>query len=301
MQQLQKGAYPVLPTPFDEAGQIDEPGFRRVLDFAMSSGAQGVVFPGVASEYDVLTVDERLRLIRTVGDQVKNGVAFIVGASATSPEDSIRLAEAGYEKGASATMIMPPAGDGHSTGPIVEFFSAVSDAVPIPIMLQNAPLPAGPNLSLPRIVEVLNACPGVRYVKEETAPYGQRIEAISRQANASLLGVFGGAGGRYVIDELNRGSIGTMPACELVEVHSRLVQAHCDDDLEEARRLFEAILPILNMQSVYRWSLTKEILKRRGLINSTFVRAAGPTLDDKDKGEVHVLLKRIENLIGKLP
>lgn len=298
---FEKGAYPVLPTPFRNDGEIDDQGFRAVLSYALASSAQGVVFPGFASECDQLDLNERVALIQEVGSIASETSTFIVGASANSADDTINLAIAGWESGAAATMIMAPRDASHTAKTLVDYFSAICEAVPIPIILQNAPTPTGANLSVDMILDVVRSCPCIAYVKEEAPPYGQRVQAIRQHANGALLGVFGGAGGRYIVDELNRGSIGTMPACELIEVHSRLVKAHTDGKIDEARDLFEMMLPILNMQAVFRWSLTKEILKHRGLIQSTFVRAPGPRLDDEDKAELYVLLRRMESQIGKLP
>ena len=86
-------------------------------------------------------------------------------------------------------------------------------------MLQNAPAPMGIGLSLEKVAELARAVDGIRYVKEEAPPSGQRITQLTELAGDSLLAVFGGAGARYVIDELTRGAKGTMPACEITELH----------------------------------------------------------------------------------
>jgi 4-hydroxy-tetrahydrodipicolinate synthase len=64
-----------------------------------------------------------------------------------------------------------------------------------------------------------------------------------------------------------------------------------------ARDLFERTLPLLNMQAVFRWRLTKAVLERRGVIDSTFVRAAGPELDRYDRLELDALLARLADLL----
>ena len=89
------GVLPVLPTIFKASGAIDEVGTRRVVEYIIASGAQGIVFPGLASEYDMLTRDERLHMTRLVGDWIGERVPFIVGASAVKTEDAIAFAAAG--------------------------------------------------------------------------------------------------------------------------------------------------------------------------------------------------------------
>ena len=110
----------------------------------------------------------------------------------------------------------------------------------------------------------------------------------------ALAGVFGGAGGRYITDELARGACGTMPACELTDLHVRQFAAHRAGDAAEVRRLFTRMLPLLNFQAVFRMAMTKEVLRRRGVITSTHVRAAGPTLDAGDLRELDALLDELQ-------
>ena len=153
-------------------------------------------------------------------------------------------------------------------------------------MLQNAPAPMGPALSVERVAAILNAVPEIHYVKEENMPSGQRLSQLLEIAPQSLLGVFGGAGGRFIIDELGRGALGTVPAVEFTELHVALVNAHRENREDEARKIFTALLPLLNIQSIYRWNMTKFVLNRRGLIKNTYVRAANIPLDEFDKKDI---------------
>ena len=290
-----RGTFPVLPTPFTPAGAVDRMGLRRVTEFALSRGVDGVVFPGLASEYDQLDHDERLELTELVGEVVGSRAKFVVGASAETAELSIEYAEAGTAAGACCAMVAARRTDG-----VVPFFASLAAAVDVPLMLQNAPAPMGAGLPVAQIIEVLEAVPEVAYVKEETLPCGQRIEQILAGAPQSLLGVFGGAGGRYIIDELSRGSAGTLPAVELVELHVELMNAFRRGNRENARRLFQLMLPILNMQAVYRCSLTKQVLMLRKVIDCAHVRAPGPAMDDVDVRELKVFWEVVEPWAGSL-
>ena len=140
---------------------------------------------------------------------------------------------------------------------------------------------------------------GVVYVKEETQPCGQRISQILKRA-PGVSGVFGGAGGRYIIDELTRGAVGTMPACELAETHVALMAAHRAGDDALARTLYERMLPILMMQAVFRWRLTKAVLVERGWIDNALTRSPGVDLDDHDHAEMRRWLDRVSDLLEPL-
>jgi dihydrodipicolinate synthase/N-acetylneuraminate lyase len=291
------GVLPILPTIFTGSGAIDEAGTRRVVEYIIASGARGIVFPGLASEYETLSRDERLHMTRVIGEWISARVPFVVGASAAATDDAVAFAVAGAEAGAAAAMILTPEVFADDLAKMSDFYRAVHAGSGIDIMLQNAPAPMGIGLSLEKVAELARAVDGIRYVKEEAPPSGQRITRLTELAGESLLAVFGGAGARYVIDELSRGAKGTMPACEITELHVGMVDRFQRRDEDGARELFERTLPLLNMQAIFRWRLTKAVLQRRGLIESTFVRAPGPELDRYDRLELDALLARLADLV----
>lgn len=297
MAELQ-GVFPILPTIFHADGSVDEAGMANVFEYILGAGAAGVVFPGLASEYDMLTPEERLHLTARLGEWNRGRVPLIVGASAKTVEEAIAFARAGGEAGAQAAMVLTPhrhAGDAEA---MAAFFERLHAESGVAVMLQNAPPPMGVGLGVEDVVALAARVPGIEYVKEETMPSGHRITALSEQAGRSQVrAVFGGAGARYVLDELGRGAVGTMPACEITEVHVAMLAAWAAGDHAMARELFERTLPLLSMQAVFRWRLTKAVLLRRGLIGSDKVRAPGPALDAFDQRELDILLDRIADLL----
>lgn len=132
-------------------------------------------------------------------------------------------------------------------------------------------------------------------------PSGQRTSRILQANVASLQGVFGGDGGRAVLNELRRGAAGTMPAVDLTELHVRLLQLFRAGQEAEAYALFERMLPILNMQRVFRWALTKKVLQWRGIIESDFIRVPGaPHLDETDEAELRYLFEQVKPNLSPL-
>ena len=77
-----RGVFPVLATPFNADFSPDERGLRAIARYAIEAGADGIVYPGVASEYDTLTMDERVHLVDVVAAVARDRVPLIVGASA---------------------------------------------------------------------------------------------------------------------------------------------------------------------------------------------------------------------------
>jgi 4-hydroxy-tetrahydrodipicolinate synthase len=290
------GVWPVLATPFQPDGTPDEAGLRAIVRYALVAGVDGVVYPGVASEYESLAPEERARLVDVAADAVGTHGALVVGGSAPDRATTLAVMRQAHRVGASAVMIMAPK-DRTRTPDIVEFFDAVAAAADVPIMLQNAPPPAGSGLPVDVVLEVVRAVPAIAYVKEEAMPSGARISRLIAGAPATLRGVLGGAGGRYITDEVARGAIGTMPAVELAELHVALFAAHRAGDRATVRRWFNRMLPVLNLQAVFRWSLTKEVLRRRGIIEHAGKRAAGPELDAGDHRELGECLAELADVL----
>jgi len=299
------GVCPVLVTPFDALGAPDERSLARVVDYALECGADAVVFPGVASEVEQLTADERDALVALVARTVAGRVPLIVGASAKDLATSIRQVQLASAVGAAAAMVMAPAGLANDAEALRAHYRELGAAASVPIMLQNAPPPAGAGFDMATIAPVVAAVAAIRYVKEEAMPCGQRITALLERPELAAAthfgGVLGGAGARYLLDELARGAIGTMPACELTDVHVALVQAWRAGDRKRARVLYNRSLPLLNFQAVFRWAMTKEVLRRRGVIDCAHVRAPGPRLDAQDRIELGIMLDEIADLLVAFP
>jgi 4-hydroxy-tetrahydrodipicolinate synthase len=284
------GVFPVLPTPFAPDGAPDVAAFLRLADFAIEAGVDGVVFPGMASEVETMSAAERGALVAALGAHLGGRVPFIVGASHADPAESAARAREGQAAGAVAAMIMAPPHAGQDIAKHVAFYAAVAAAAPgIAIMLQNAPAPNGAGLSPEAVAAVTAQVPAIRTVKEETLPCGQHVTRILAAAT-TLDGVMGGAGARFILDELARGACGTMPALELADAHVALWRAWQRGDRAEARRIYTLTLPLLAFQMTFRVRATKEVLKRRGLLTHTGARAAGPKLDAGDMAEIGELL-----------
>ncbi len=294
-----RGVYPVLSTPFRDNGEYDEAGLGRLVRYTAKAGAHGAVYPAIASEFATLSASERRKLVQVVLDlaSVEN-LPIIVGISAENPSLSAQYAAQAGAGGAAALMLMAPRSAGYDVSAIADFFLASTDgADSLPIIMQNAPPPLGSSLPVDTVLATLEAVPAIRYVKEENVPCGQRISALINSGHPHLLGVMGGAGGRFVLDEYARGACGSMPACEIVEAHVAIWNAVQAGNAALARATFNRILPLLNMGGVFRQSAVKHVLRHRGLIESAYFRDTNPPLDRYDVLELDAIIADLEDLM----
>ena len=291
------GIVPILPSVFHADGSVDREGFARVVRYVLAAGAHGVAFPALASEFYALSDDERVALTEVVVHEVGGAVPVVGTATAASPQAALDLAKRVAAIGVDALMVMPPYVVRDPASAVVSLFERIAAAVDVPLVIQNAPPPLGSAFGTEVVKGLLRRVPAVRYVKEENTPGGQRITQLLSDPPPSLAGVFGGAGGRYIMDELNRGAIGAMPACELTEVHVRIYERYRAGDAVGARALYDRTLPLLTFQTVFRMDMTKEVLRRRGLVGAAHVRVGAVPLDAGDHAELDALLAGAADLL----
>lgn len=285
------GILPVIPTLFDDENQIAPTSIKKVVRFALDSGAHGIVFPGVASEYNFLNSEERSTLITAVAQETAGAVPILGGASAGTVDQVLQAIEQLQSHGIDHVMIMAPNQLGSDTNAHLQFFKSIaSQSTGIEIVLQNAPAPVGAGLTAHALAEIVTAVPAISYVKEETLPSGPTITHLLRTKVDHVKGVLGGGGARYLIDELSRGAIGALPAVELTDLHVRLFDAFTNEDFEAARSLYRASLPLLACQMIYRMRLTKYVLMRRGISTELDVRAPLPELDEFARQDIDSML-----------
>ena len=286
-----QGIFPVIPTLFTARNELDLAGQRRVIRFALDAGAHGLVFPGVASEYSHLSLPEREQLLALVAAETAGKVPLVGGASAPTANDVIAAGTIAMKHGIRHLMIMAPVGLGADVAAHRTFFQQVAAGLPgAEIILQNAPTPTGAGLDAKAIIEIAASVPAITYIKEETLPSGPAITALRAAAIPNVQGVFGGGGARYIIDELDRGACGAMPAVELTDLHVALWSAYASGNRAQARRLYRLSLPLLVAQAIYRMRLTKLVLAQRGIADARHVRASLPEMDAFTERDVATML-----------
>ena len=287
-----RGVYPILVTPFDERGRIDDESLRNLIEFNLAAGVHGL---GVAlgSEIFKLSEAERDAVITVVVEQVRGRVPVVINSGAPGTDLAVFYSTRAQELGADALMIMPPAFMPAGPDEVLEYFKAISDAVTIPIFLQDtnsAPIGAG----LAR--RLAEACEWVRYIKVESLPVTSKVASMHEAAGDALT-VFGGAGGSYFIEEMRRGSVGTMPFCTQPEAFVAVWDAFQAGDEATARATFDRIIQPINRLTGQGaglfYHVHKELLRRRGVIRYAKVRSPAPAVDALTQRELEQVIDEL--------
>lgn len=175
---------------------------------------------------------------------------------------------------------------------LVRYFREVAAAAPIPIVLQDFPEINGVAMSVPDMLQILEAAPGVVAIKLEQRPTGRRTAQVRQESKVPILG---GLGGAFLFEELEAGSNGTMTGFPFPKVLVDLCRAWQAGDAEGAFEIYRRYLPAMVADGTPGLGLAfrKEVLVRRGLISCALVRQPGPALSEAERAGVARLLKRL--------
>ena len=291
-----RGVFTIPCTPFTETGDLDEASLRREVRFCLACGCHGLVAPVNASEFYTLTDDERKRVVEIVAEENAGRVPFVAGCSAVSAHHAIMHVRHAQTVGADAIMTMPPVIRKASGQEIYDYYAAIAGATDLPVIVQDFIPPIGTPMPVDLMARMVREIPNVRYLKEETAQGTHVLSRLVELCGDQVDGIMGGQGGRHLFNEVSRGACGTMPACHMTDLHVDAWDRLERGQAEEARALFNQMLPMLNFEAMYAVSAYKEVLRRRGVIATSYCRGGTVPLDEHDHRELDVIFRDLEPL-----
>ncbi|MCZ2077677.1 MAG: dihydrodipicolinate synthase family protein [Bryobacterales bacterium] len=272
------GITPVMCTTFREDHSIDEESLRRQIDFAISAGAAAVCGPGFASEFYKLNDGERYRFAEVLVQHTRGRVPVIVATSAGSTRTTIEFSRFAEELGADCLMVTPPRTSALPANALIGYYSAVCEAVHIPLMLQDADF-TGAGLPAKVFLDLAGKYPNFRFAKLEVVLPGAKCAEIVNKS-AGRVGVIYGLGGIAMMDGFAHGATAMMPGAAALEAYVRIYNLYKQGQQEQAKALFYRLVPYLTFALQHlelAISIEKQVLMRRGVISSDRMRP--PTLE----------------------
>jgi 2-keto-3-deoxy-L-arabinonate dehydratase len=273
------GLVPILATPFTDDGRLDTASLRRLVEFQLDCGVDGIATFGMASEGFALTAVERTEVLDVLRPLVDGRIPIVAGVNGTSTATASEQAEAAVAGGATALMVLPPFLVKPSAAQLVDFYGEVASGSGVEVMVQDAPAATGVSMPVALIRE-LSKLEGVTSVKVEAAPTPPKVAEVV-DAVGTDFAVLGGQNAFFVLEEYARGAIGTMPACEFADVLAGVLRDWHEGRREAAHARFTRLLPLIRygMQGPLAWAVHKTVLVRRGIIASSRVRSPASPLD----------------------
>ena len=290
------GIFPILNTTFHDDGSLDFASQSRLVDYLLESGAHGFGLFGNASEGYALSDRERQDLLTAIARQVNGRVPLVVSTGATGTDLAVRASQTAQDQGAAALMILPPYFLKPGADGLMFYYEAISKAVTIPIMVQDAPLMSQVPMPAGLLVRMAREIEHVSLVKVEAPPTSAKFTQILESKPPVTL--FGGLNGNFFVEEYDRGSRGVMPGSDMIPEFVRLWNLLESGQREEAWRLFVHLLPLIRfeLQPGLGVSAMKHNLVARGIIAGARVRHPTSELDAAGLKELAFLREWISKL-----
>lgn len=261
-----RGVYPVVPTTFTEAGELDLESQKRCVDFMIDAGSNGLCILANFSEQFVLGDDERELLTRTILEHVAGRVPVIVTTTHYGTRVCIERSKRAQAMGAAMVMVMPPyhgATIRASEAAIQSFYAALSDAIDIPIMIQDAPV-SGTPLSAPFLARLATEIEHVAYFKIETAGAASKLRELIRLGGDAIEGPWDGEEAITLLPDLDAGANGSMTGGGYPDGIRRIVDAYFAGRREDAVAEYTRWLPLINYENRQCGLLAAKSLMREG-------------------------------------
>ena len=259
-----EGIWTPIPTPLTKQGRVDEATTRKLVDFHIEAGIDGLLPLGTSGEFALLSRKERNILVETVVDQVARRVPVVAGVSDSSIENAVQLSTDAKKAGADAVIATPPyyfttTDEGH-----YHHFKTISEAIDLPLLIYN----------IPEWTHSFVTPETVQRLAEEKLVVGMKYTEYNflnllrfLKTSGTKIAIFAGSDA-MAYSNLEFGGSGAIIGSANVapKIASKIFDDYKKGDLEGARESQEKLLPIIMALSVGKYpAALKEALSLIGM------------------------------------
>ncbi|WP_353153362.1 4-hydroxy-tetrahydrodipicolinate synthase [Herminiimonas fonticola] len=172
-----QGSIVAIVTPMHADGSLDLPGLRKLIDWHIAEGTDGIVIVGTTGESPTVSVDEHCELIRVAVEHTAKRIPIIAGTGGNSTSEAIELTQFAKDVGADASLLVVPYYNRPTQEGMYQHFKKIVEAVDLPAILYNVPGRTVADMSNETILR-LAQIPGVIGVKDATGNISRGIELM---------------------------------------------------------------------------------------------------------------------------
>lgn len=295
-----RGVFPVVPTTFTETGELDLTSQKRCVDFMIDAGSDGLCILANYSEQFALADDERETLTREILDHVDGRVPVIVTTTHYSARICAARSRRAQEQGAAMVMVMPPyhgATIRVAEAGVEAFLRTLSDAIDIPIMVQDAPV-SGTPLSAPFLARLAREVANVAYFKIEVPGTAAKLRELVRLGGAAVEGPWDGEEGITLGADLDAGATGTMTGGGYPDAFRAILDDWFAGRRAEALAEYARWLPLINHENRQCGLLAaKALMREGGVIACDAPRAPFPPLAPEARAGLLDIARGLDPLV----
>ena len=264
-----QGSIVAIVTPMHADGSLDLPGLKKLIDWHIGEGTNGIVIVGTTGESPTVTVDEHCELIRVAVEHTARRIPIIAGTGGNSTVEAIELTRFAKEVGADASLQVVPYYNRPTQEGMYRHFRKIAEAVDLPVILYNVPGRTVADMSNETMLRLAQV-PGIVGVKEATGNIGRDTDLL-RLAPPSFA-VYSGDDPTAMALMLcgGKGNISVTANVAPRAMHDLCVAAMAGN-LAEAVRINNRLLPLHNKLFVepnpvpVKWAMAEMGLMSHGL------------------------------------
>ncbi len=176
---MARGSLVAIVTPMSDDGALDLDALRRLIDWHIAEGTDGIVVVGTTGESPTVSYDEHCLLIRTTVEQVAGRVPVIAGTGANSTAEAIELTECAKRAGAQAGLSVVPYYNKPTQEGLYQHYRKIAEAVDLPLILYNVPGRTITDLSNDTALRLAQV-PGIVGIKDATGNMERAADLLRR-------------------------------------------------------------------------------------------------------------------------
>ncbi|HEY5615866.1 MAG TPA: 4-hydroxy-tetrahydrodipicolinate synthase [Bacteroidota bacterium] len=288
-----QGTGTAIVTPFKKDGSLDERALRKLVDFQIKGGVEAIIPVGTTGEGPTLSAQEHRRVFDIVAEQANGRVKIFGGTGSNNTEKAVEQTKMAKHAGLDAALIAGPFYNKPTQEGYFQHYSAIAEAVDIPIIVYNVPGRTGGNIEAATQIRMAEEIPCIMALKEASGNIGQIMEvARNRPARLSLLS----GDDAFTLPVMSVGGDGciSVVANETPRAFSDMVRACLANEWKKARALHEKLLPLMNGNFLESNPIpVKAALAMMGMVEEVYRLPLVP-MSAKNKALLKRILKELQ-------
>jgi 4-hydroxy-tetrahydrodipicolinate synthase len=290
---LFRGTATALVTPFKKDGSVDETTLRDLVDAQLKGKVEALVPVGSTGEGATLSDEEQALVIEIVVDQVNGRIPVIGGASSNSTSRAVALARQAKKSGADAILSVAPFYNKPTQEGIMAHFSAIADAVEMPVVMYNVPGRTASNIEAATALELADEIPYMAGIKEASANFGQIMEILHHRPGG--FGVWSGDDNLTLpLVALGADGVISVVSNEVPKMFSDMVRFALKGKFNQAAEIHYKLLSLMNINFIESNPIpVKAAMGMMGLLQENY-RLPLVQLSDTARPKVEAVLKNLK-------
>lgn len=240
-----KGAGVAIATPFYENGEVNYDEFGRLIEFQIENGTDAIIVCGTTGEAATMSEKEHMDVVKYCIDKVAKRIPVIAGTGSNCTQTAIELSKIAQEYGADGILSVTPYYNKATQNGLIAHFTAIAEAIDIPVILYNVPGRTGTNIQPETAVKLCRDVKNIVGIKDATGNLAQTAKMM--QLADGCIDLYSGEDG-LVVPIMSLGGIGVISVLSNVapkQTHDMCMKA-LEGDYAAARKIQLEALPLVD-------------------------------------------------------